>query len=172
MNPILLNIPTSIETDRLHLRKPFPGDGEDIYSFLTQQTPEITIEDAERTARELHIQFLSREFLPFHIYVKENNLFIGMISIKPINWEIPYVQIKYSFDENYLHNDYELESLRAMKYYAKHTLHSNRIEIQCTENDQQGNKIIEQAGFHLEGILLNHQFNNNTNEISNTCIYS
>lgn len=171
MNPILLDIPTSFETSRLHLRKPFPGDGEDILPLLIQQNPATTLEIAECEVRNSHIQFLRRESITFHVYLKDNNTLIGFISINPKNWDIPYIQISYFFDENYLNNEYELESILATKYYGEHILHSKRIEFQCNEQDTFNRAIIEQAGFELEGILNHFHIDNTTNEISHVCIY-
>lgn len=172
MQAILLNIPTSFETSRLQLRKPFPGDGEELYPFLSIQNPLITPEDAEYIIRESHINFISRKSMTFHIYLREQVLFIGMITILPVNWDIPYVQISFLFDEKYQHNYYEIESLKASIYYAKHILQANRIEIQCIEEDNFNKNIIEEIGFQLEGKLKNYYYNSNTNEISNICIYS
>lgn len=172
MNPILLDIPTSFETTNLLIRKSFPGDGEEIFSFLSTQDNSLSVEDTEYSTRLSHIQFLSRENLLFHIYLKESSIFVGIIEITPINWDIPYIQIQYSLDKKFSEQGYELESILATKYYATHILQARRIEMQCSDSNIVTRKLIEDAGFRLEGILSNHQIDTTTKEITHTCIYT
>lgn len=172
MNAILLDIPSSFETTRLHMRKPFPGDGEEVFSFLSANNSKFDLIDAEFITRELHIKFLKRELLTFHIYLKEKQKFIGIISLKPINWDIPYIQIEYTIDKQFLHNGFEKECLISAKYYAKHILQSKRIEIQCAVNDKYKYDIFEQSGFNLEAKLSNYHINHETNELESIYLFA
>lgn len=82
MNPLLLDIPLELETERLILRAPLlTGDGEVVnqaiqdsftelkeWLSLFQQLP--TVEETEILLRDAHINFLKRESFRFLIFDK------------------------------------------------------------------------------------------------------
>ena len=112
MNPILRDLPDCIESQRLLIRPPRPGDGAAINAAVldslaelrpwmpwAQQTP--TVDDNEVYAREAHVRFLKREDLPFLIFQKESNIMVGRpisqsqrvrrLVGKAVNWVIACV---------------------------------------------------------------------------------
>ena len=79
MKPLLLDFPTLFQTERLQVRKPFPGDGTEVYEAIQASLEDLlpwmpitaeTEERAEEIVREAHGQFLLRETLDFHLYDK------------------------------------------------------------------------------------------------------
>ena len=92
MKPLLLDFPTLFQTERLQVRKPFPGDGAEVYEAIQASLEDLvpwmpinaeTEESAEEIVRNAHGQFLLRETLDFHLYDKVSGTFIGAITLKP-----------------------------------------------------------------------------------------
>ena len=83
LDPILLNLPSSIETPRLTLRPPRTGDGPALHQALSESLPELrrflaslpwvaaeqTLESAEMFCRNGEANFVSRKDLPFLVFL-------------------------------------------------------------------------------------------------------
>jgi hypothetical protein len=86
MNPLLLDFPNEMTSDRLIIRLPQYGDGQAVYEaiaasdelkkWLPFAKKEQTPEEVEINAREAHINFLKREDLRLHLFEKETAQFI------------------------------------------------------------------------------------------------
>lgn len=89
MNPLLLDIPLQLETERLILRAPHQtGDGKIVNQAIKDSFSELkawlpfaqelpTAEETEINLRNAHINFLKRESFRFLIFDKNSNHFIG-----------------------------------------------------------------------------------------------
>ena len=106
MNQILRDIPDTIQSQRLLIRAPRPGDGAAINAAVldslaelrpwmpwAQQTP--TVDDNEIYAREAHVRFLKREDLPLLLFDKTTNMLVGSSGLHRINWAVPKVEIHF-----------------------------------------------------------------------------
>ena len=77
-NPILFDLPSPLETPRLVLRPPQPGDGQALFGAITESLPELrrflanlpwvaadqTLESSEIYCRTGQSNFLARKDLP------------------------------------------------------------------------------------------------------------
>lgn len=107
MNPLLLDIPLQLETERLILRAPHQtGDGKIVNQAIKDSFSELkawlpfaqklpTAEETEINLRNAHINFLKRESFRFLIFDKNSNHFIGTTSLQRIDWTIPKCEIGY-----------------------------------------------------------------------------
>ncbi|MEZ4730059.1 MAG: GNAT family N-acetyltransferase [Caldilineaceae bacterium] len=106
MSNILRDIPDRLESERLLLRSPRPGDGAAINAAVLESLTELrpwmvwaqqapTVEENERYAREAHVRFLKREELPFLVFHKETHTMVGSSGLHRINWDVPKVEIGY-----------------------------------------------------------------------------
>jgi ribosomal-protein-serine acetyltransferase len=183
MNPILLDFPTSFETRRLRIRKPFPGDGEglneairasinDLKPWLAfaQNIPEI--EETETNIRQAHAKFLTREDLRFLIYDKEYGNFIGSTGLHNINWDIPKFEIGYWIHSEYRNKGYMSEAIEGLCTFAFSKLGAKRLEIRCDEENIISRKLAERLEFSLEGILRNDSLSADKSQLRNTCVYA
>lgn len=105
MNPLLLDVPLQLETERLILRASLKkGDGiivnqaiKDSFNELKAWLPFAqvlpTVEETEINLRNAHINFLKRESFRFLIFHKDTNDFIGTMSLHGIDWDIPKSEI-------------------------------------------------------------------------------
>jgi RimJ/RimL family protein N-acetyltransferase len=183
MNPLLLEIPTKIDTKRLYLRIPMAGDGETVNAAirasinefklwlpLYQSMPEIT--ETEITVRRAHNQFLNRESLRFLIFSKETDEFIGTCSLHNINWDIPKFEIGYWIDIRFSGKGFMTEAIQRLTHFAIQELNGRRIEIRCESSNTKSRTIPEKLGYELEGILRNEDFSADGKKLTDTCIYA
>ncbi|MEC1178821.1 GNAT family N-acetyltransferase [Metasolibacillus meyeri] len=184
MNPILLDIPLQLETDRLLLRAPRQsGDGSIVNEAIkdsinelkpwlpfAQKTP--TVEETEINLRNAYIHFLKRMSLRFLIFHKETNEFIGITSFEDINWEIPKCQIGYWINTKFSGRGYMLEAVKKLTEFGLNDLQFKRIEIRCESTNTSSRSIPEKLGFELEGILRNEDVSADGSKLTDTCIYA
>jgi RimJ/RimL family protein N-acetyltransferase len=182
MKHILLDIPDQIETERLLLRIPKPGDGQAVNEAIRSSIKELQlwmpfaktvpeVEETESNIRQAHAKFLTREDLRFHIYHKEQGFFIGSTGLHYIDWEVPKFEIGYWIKTNESKKGYVTEAAKALAQFAFRELNAKRVEIQCDSRNEQSRKVAERLGFTLEGILKNDD-KGLDGSLRDTCIYA
>jgi ribosomal-protein-serine acetyltransferase len=182
MKPILLDFPHQIETERLLLRLPKPGDGQEVNEAIrssikelqlwmpfAQKVPEV--EETESNIREAHAKFLTRENLRLHIYHKEQGYFIGSTGLHYIDWDVPKFEIGYWIKTSESKKGYVTEAIKALAQFAFQELKAKRLEIECDSRNERSRKVAERLGFTLEGILKNDA-KGFDGSLRNTCIYA
>jgi ribosomal-protein-serine acetyltransferase len=166
MEPILLDIPEKIESARLLLRMPKPGDGKEVNQAIRDSAEELkpwlhfarklpTIEQTEKDIREAHAKFLTREDLRFHIYLKENGSFLGSTGLYNIDWEIPKFEIAYWLTSKTTGKGYMKEAVKALSDFTFEQLKANRVEMKIATENEASRKIPEKLGYTLEGTFKN-----------------
>jgi ribosomal-protein-serine acetyltransferase len=184
MNPILIDVPLQIETDRLILRAPLQaGDGNVVnqaikdsinelkqWLFLYQAIP--TVEETEIILRNAHIDFLKRESFRYLIFHKGTNDFIGTASLHGINWKISKSEIGYWINSQFSGNGYMTEAVSELTNLGFQQLKFRRIEIRCESTNFKSRSIPEKLGFELEGTLRNDDLSADGSKLTDTCIYS
>ncbi|SEN05124.1 GNAT family N-acetyltransferase [Lihuaxuella thermophila] len=180
--PILINFPHSFETERLLIRLPLPGDGEQVYEAIMESLESLqpwmpwaqhppTREETEASVRQAHCKFLERTDLRFHLFEKEKKVFIGSSGLHRIDWRIPKFEIGYWCRKSYTGRGYITESVRGLTVFAFEILKANRVEIRCDQRNVRSRKVAERLGYRLEGTLRNSCLAVD-NRLENTCVYS
>ena len=184
MNPILLEVPLQIETDRLILRAPLPaGEGNVVHQAINDSISELkqwlnlfqsipTVEETEILLRNAHIDFLKRESFRYLVYHKDTNDFIGTASLHRINWDIPKCEIGYWINTQFSGNGYMTETVSELINLGLQLFKFRRIEIRCDSKNTKSRMIPEKLGFELEGILRNEDHSADGKELTDTCIYA
>lgn len=184
MNPILLDIPLRLETERLILRAPQQsGDGgivnEAIKDSINELKPWLpfaqklpTVEETEANLREAHINFLKRKSFRFLIFRKDTDEFIGITSFESVVWDVPKCEIGYWINTNYSGNGYMIEAVKGLSKFGLNQLKLKRIEIRCEATNFKSRSIPEKIGFELEGILKNDDLSADGSKLTDTCIYA
>lgn len=183
MKPILIDLPETIETERLVIRPCMPGDGKDVYESIQRSkdafkpwmvfaNKEQTLEEVEADVRESYAKYILREDLRLHIYLKDTNEFIGSTGLHSIDWKVRVFEIGYWCDSAHTGNGYIMESTRALINVAKETLQANRIEIRVDSTNIKSRSIPEKLGFSLDGLLKNETLSADTEELRDICLYS
>ncbi|MDM5326972.1 GNAT family N-acetyltransferase [Neobacillus sp. CF12] len=184
MNPILIDVPLQIETDRLILRAPLQaGDGNVVNQAIKYSINELkqwlflynaipTVEETEIILRNAHIDFLKRESFRYLIFHKGTNDFIGTASLHGINWKISKCEIGYWINSQFSGNGYMTEAVSELTNLGFQQLKFRRIEIRCESTNFKSRSIPEKLGFELEGTLRNDDLSADGSKLTDTCIYS
>jgi len=184
VNPILMDVPSQLETERLLLRAPLlRGDGQIVNKAIKDSFNELkpwmpfaqripAVEDTEANLREAHIKFLKRNSFRFLIFHKETNQFIGQASLQGITWDLPKGELGYWINTESSGNGFMTEAIRELTRFALEPLHFKRIEIRVESTNLKSRSIPEKLGFTLEGILKNDDLSADGQQLTNTCIYA
>jgi RimJ/RimL family protein N-acetyltransferase len=182
MNPVLVDVPTVIETKRLKLRMPLPGDGHAVNAAIKNSLSELqpwlgfarsnpSVEDTETNTREAHAKFLTRESLRYLIFLKSSDEFIGSTGFHNIEWSIPKFEIGYWIDTRMSGNGYMLEAVGKLTEFALTDLKGKRVEIRCESTNDKSRAIPERLGYELEGVLRNEDLSVDGERLTDTCVY-
>ncbi|WP_226580040.1 GNAT family N-acetyltransferase [Halobacillus litoralis] len=183
MNPIMIDVKTTIETERLQLRMPMPGDGPAVNKAIQDSINELkpwlgfvqttpSVEDTEINAREAHAHFLTREKLRYLIYLKEDGTFLGSTGFHNIDWDVPKFEIGYWMHTKHSGRGYMREAVGALTSFALEDLGGSRVEIRCEAENIKSRAIPEALDYNLEGILRNEDRSVDKKRLTDTCIYA
>ncbi|MGG3943933.1 GNAT family N-acetyltransferase [Peribacillus psychrosaccharolyticus] len=183
MGPIVIEIPSSLETDRLLLRVPFlSGDGRVVNKAIRESIAELSkwlpfaqeippVEEIESNLRNAHIKFLARESFRFLIFHKETDEYIGTSSIHNIDWEVKSGEIGYWSDKKYSGNGYMTEAIKRLTDLGMNQLAFNRLEIRCEAANVKSQAIPEKLGFKLEAVLKYEDLSADGKTLTDTYMY-
>jgi len=185
IDPILLDLPTSISTDRLLLRPPQAGDGPLLFAAITESLPELrrflaslpwvaaeqTAESSELYCRNAQANFVARKDLPFLLFEKTSGQLVGASGLHRIEWATPKAEVGYWGRLSRARNGFVSEAVEALSVYAFNHLQAVRVELITDEENAQSRRVAERCQFTLEGILRNER-RAPAGELRNTCIYA
>jgi len=185
IDPVLLTLPTSLETERLVMRPPQAGDGPALHEALAESLPELrrflaslpwvaaeqTVESAEIYARKSQSNFLARNDLPFLIFEKSSGRLVGATGLHRTVWETPKTEIGYWGRTSSSGHGFISEAVAALATYAFAHLHVVRIEIITDEENTAARGVAERCHFALEGILRSER-RAPDGTLRNTCVYA
>ena len=165
--PILLDIPNQIESERLILRAPHPGEGAMVNAATRESLAELqpwfpwvhpvpAPEDTEEYLRRSAAQWLLREQFSGIIIRKEDEELVGALGLMPRNWDAAYFEIGYWARTSMTGHGYITEAVNAMTAFAFKTLQAQRVEIRCDARNERSAAVARRAGFSYEGRLRNY----------------
>lgn len=185
IDPILLDLPTSIDTERLFMRPPQAGDGAVLLPALTESLPalrrflaslpwvaaEQTMESAETYCRNAQANFVARKDLPFLLFEKATGGLVGAAGLHRMVWATPKAEVGYWGRTSRGGNGFISEAVMALRTYAFTHLQAARIELITDEANTESRRLAERCKFSLEGILRNER-RAPDGDLRNTCIYA
>jgi RimJ/RimL family protein N-acetyltransferase len=182
MNPLLLDIPTELTSDRILLRAVRPGGGTIVFPSVRESLAELKIwmpwatddyngQGAEEWCRRNAAHFIERKGLQYLILLRETHHHIGTMGAFNFNWEIPSGEIGYWLHTAHTGQGFMTEAVKTLTEMLQHTLNFNRICIKTDEQNQKSRRVAELTGYQLEGILRNDSLTA-AGRLRNTCIYS
>lgn len=169
LNPILLDITETIDTDRLQLRAVMPGDGaqhcrafaesvQDLRRYLGHLlwvAEEPSLIHSETYCRKHRAHFIERESLLYFIYLKSEQRMIGSVALHEIDWQVPKMEIGYWCSSRYQGQGYTTEAVNALTTMAMTELVAQRIEIQADDVNIASWQVAQRCGFQREGLHRN-----------------
>jgi RimJ/RimL family protein N-acetyltransferase len=185
IDPILLDLPASIETERLLLRPPQAGDGALLFPAVAESLPELrrflaslpwvaveqTLGSTEIYCRTAQSNFIARKDLPFLIFERATGQLVGATGLHRMVWATPSAEVGYWGRTSRARNGFITEAVTAVTNFAFAHLHTARVELLTDYENTEARRLAERCLFKLEGILHNErQAPDGT--LRNTCIYA
>jgi RimJ/RimL family protein N-acetyltransferase len=185
VNPVLRDLPASLNTERLLMRPPQSGDGLQLSEAVTESLTELrrflaslpwvageqTVESAEIYCRTAQANFLARKDLPFLLFEKATGQLVGAAGLHRTVWETPKTEVGYWVRTSRARNGFITEAVLALTNFAFSHLHAARVELITDEENSAARKLAERCDFTLEGTLRNER-RAPDGTLRNTCVYA
>jgi RimJ/RimL family protein N-acetyltransferase len=183
MNPILLNLPESFDTERLTIRCPRPGDGAEVNAAIRESWPELqqwmpfakdeppTVEWHEAFVRGRQAKYLERSDMMLLAFLKGTHSLVMATGLHPRDWDVPSFEIGYWCRTPCVGRGYVSEAVQAITAFGFEHLKARRIQIRADARNQRSRAVAERCGYALEGILRNDAVDNQ-NQLSDTAYYA
>lgn len=170
-SPVLRPIPDQLETPRLILRCPRPGDGAQVFEGVLETLDSLRAQGAslpwamfepscdasETWCREAQAKFLLRQELAYAMFLKEGDVFVGNTSLHHIDWTLPKFELGYWCRQRFQNQGLMREAVQALSELALDTLAGVRLECLTDASNQPSRSMLERSGFALEGIMRNER---------------
>ena len=185
VDPVLLDLPDSIETERLTLRAPRPGDGPMVFEAVRDSLSELrrfpasmswalaepSVETSEKYCREAHANFVARRDLPLLLLERKTGVLVGSSGLHRIDWRVPKVEVGFWGRTPYNGRGLVTEGVGAIVELAFDALKARRVEAFCDEGNERSCRVCERLRFTLEGTLRNERIDPD-GALRNTRIYA
>jgi RimJ/RimL family protein N-acetyltransferase len=168
-NPVLLDLPDRIETARLVLRAPRPGDGavlhasvletlEDLRRFpasMSWALDEQTRDSAEEYCRRGAAGWLLRNDFPFLLFLRgagsAESAHVGNCGIHRFDWQRRVFEIGWWCRRSMQGQGYITEAASAVKEFAFAQLGARRVWCHCDDANGKSWAVAERIGLRHEG---------------------
>jgi len=168
MDPLLIDVPERIETERLVLRTPRAGDGAAVNAAVQASHAELapwlpwavtlpSVDESEAHCRRAHAKFLLRDDLTMFVFARgaddrEGEL-VGGTGLHRIDWTLRRFEVGYWRKTGCEGRGFMTEAVRALVRMAFDALDARRVEIRMDDRNVASWKLAERAGFTLEALL-------------------
>jgi RimJ/RimL family protein N-acetyltransferase len=164
MDPLLIEVPIEIDSPRLVLRCPRPGDGAALLEAVCESLDGLrpwmpwaqaapAPDESEALCRRFQADYLARRDLVLHAYSKDGGRFVGSTGLHRINWDVRCFEIGYWVRRGEGGRGYVTEWVERVARFAFEQLLARRVEIRCDAQNERSVRVAERAGFTLEGVL-------------------
>lgn len=184
-DPLLLDLPPSIETERLILRPPRAGDGPTFYAALTESLCDLrqflgalpwianepSAESAELYCRNAQANFGARKDLSMFVFDKADDALVGGVGLHRTVWATPKTEVGYWCRSSRLGRGYVSEAVASLTAFAFKQLGMARVELITDEANHASRRVADRCGFTLEG-TLRHESRAPNGTLRNTCVYA
>lgn len=156
-------IPDALYTDRLLLRGPLPADANEFHTALVESLPELrpwfwwaqptpTPESSAAFIAESHRGFVARRQMDWLIFLRESQLFIGLVSfysrhMGTVDWSQPTLLLTYWLRTGYTGQGYMAEAVAAIVDLAFSVPTITTLEIHCNVANERSAALAERLGF-------------------------
>jgi ribosomal-protein-serine acetyltransferase len=164
IDPVLMDIEPSFESERMVLRAPRAGDGVAIYEATVESLDalrpwmpwvhgELSADVSEKSVRRAMAHWILREDLRFSMYEKNTGRFLGGTGLHRPSWDDRRFEIGYWIRTSEANKGYVTEAVRALTAWAFDQLSAQRVEIRMDARNERSWRVAERAGFSLECVL-------------------
>jgi RimJ/RimL family protein N-acetyltransferase len=184
-DPLLIDLPVPIDTERLLMRPPQSGDGPVFFAALAEALPalrrflfslpwvamEQSLEASELYCRNAQANFVARKDLTFLLFEKSTGQLVGAAGLHRIDWATPKAEVGYWVRTSRCGNGFISEAVTALTAYAFERLRAARVELVTDEANSASRRVAERCQFKLEG-TLHRERRAADGTLANTCIYA
>lgn len=164
MEPVLLDLPETLETERLILRPPRAGDGAAVNAAILETWGPLhhwmpwaaerpSVDETEAVMRRQHASFVLRTGLNLLMFQRGSLAFVGGAGIPRLDWELRRFEIGYWIRQSCAGQGLMTEAVTAVTQLAFTTLAAVRVEIHTSHRNLRSQRVAERCGFVLEGRL-------------------
>ncbi|NJN51713.1 MAG: GNAT family N-acetyltransferase [Gammaproteobacteria bacterium] len=182
MDPLLIDVPAELLTERLLVRAPRPGDGEVINAAIVESFAELhawmpwartqpSIELSELWVRRSAIEFAQREDLPMLLFDRLDGSLVGASGLHRIAWDVPRFEIGYWARTSCVGRGYITETVRALTLLCFERFGAARVEIRMDPTNVRSRAVPHRLGFTLEGVLQ-RDTRGVDDQLRDTCVYA
>ncbi|MBN1942223.1 MAG: GNAT family N-acetyltransferase [Phycisphaerae bacterium] len=161
---VTVPFPLEIVTDRLILRSPELSHAEPMYEAKQESIPELRqwmpwareetdIEKGKENIRKAIDEFKAQTAFWILLFDRKTGQLVGSSGYPRVNLSVPKVEIGYWLRTSRTGEGLCTEAVIAQTQYAFETLHVQRVEIRCDDNNERSWRVAQRTGFTLEGIL-------------------
>lgn len=185
MNPILIDLPEAIHTERLIIRAPRPGDGPKVFEAVVDSLDalrafpaslpwalwEPSVEASESFCRLAASNFAARSDFPLLFLLRDGETVIGCGGLHRPRWEAGTFETGFWGRTPYVGRGLMSEAVRAVLDFALSSLNAHRVEALTDDLNEAACRLCERVGMDLEGVLRHERIEPN-GTLRNTRIYS
>ncbi|MBW8905275.1 MAG: GNAT family N-acetyltransferase [Betaproteobacteria bacterium] len=151
--------PDTVETLRLHLRRPVAADAEPIFQTYAQDrevtrylvwVPHTSIDTTKKFIAVCEDRWMSSVAFPYVITRKEDGHLLGMIEIRPDGHR---AGVGYVLARAYWGNGFMPEAIAALVKITLRPPTIYRMEATCDVENKASMRALEKSGFSQEGLL-------------------
>ena len=168
MDPLLIDVPERLETERLVLRCPRAGDGPAINAAVRASLDGLrpwmpwardapSDDESEAYCRRMHAKFLLREDLVLLIFERGSegpaDPLLGAVGLHRIDWAARCFEIGYWRRTGLEGLGIVSEAVRGLVRMAFDTLGARRLEIRMDDANGPSRRLAERLGFTFEALL-------------------
>lgn len=160
-NPVLIDIPVPIETDRLIIRPPMPGDGplvteakretwDDLTRWMpwAKDTPDPVADQI--VMREAQAKFILRTDLMMLAFERTTNKPVVFTGLHRIDWHARIFEIGYWVRTAARGKGYATEAANGLTRFAFGALNARKVVITHAEGNEPSAAVIRRLNYPLE----------------------
>lgn len=181
--PILLDLPEELSTERLLLRVVRPGDGSHLHTAVCASQEHLKkwmpwavepMDEAgyEAYAREQYAKFLRREEFQFLLYLHGSDAVIGSVGFHHVRWQVPKLEVGYWLHKEFGGQGYMTEAVKRVSTWAFEALSMVRLAIECDVHNEKSAAVARRCGYTQEARLRHNRRDVLTNDLSDTLVFS
>ena len=171
---------TTVETERLRLRKIVPEDVEGIFAYasdpkvarFTSWSPHTSLKDSQAFLDYVLAQYEDGQIAPWGVEHRGDEKMIGTCGF--VSWSVrdARAEIGYALSRRYWNRGLGTEALRAMIDFGFREMQLNRIQGRCEVENVASARVMEKTGMTLEGVLREHEVADEPGSYLNMKMYS
>jgi RimJ/RimL family protein N-acetyltransferase len=163
-DPVILDLPERLLTERLVMQVPEPGDGGQLYLVAAASAPELRLfldwaeagvfaSQIEAFCRRQRAFFLLRQQINFILRRRADGQVLGVAGMVACDWSLRQFEIGYWLGTQYTGNGYMTEACAELIRFAKRDLNATKITIRCDAANHKSASVAKRLGLIKEATI-------------------